>query len=196
MASNLSSSVFWKNSLQNWYYFFFRCLVEFNSKNIRAWSFLCGNVFNYFSVSDTQGYLLSSQLWWFVPPRKFVHFNSVDVLIGIKIIHESLVSIIMFRNITNHLSHSTGNWCLLFKFCFHWLVWLEISQFSFLRGPALEFTHCSLLFVSLISTLIFITSFFYFFSVSFTLPFLNFVRSKMRSLTYDLISFLNSGVQY
>lgn len=54
--------------------------------------------------------------------------------------------LLCLETLQHHLSHSTGNWCLLLKFCFHWLVWLEISQFSFLRGPALEFTHCSLLF--------------------------------------------------
>lgn len=45
-AENIPSfSVFLEESEQSWYYFFLKCLMDFTTKVIWAWSFLCGEVF-------------------------------------------------------------------------------------------------------------------------------------------------------
>ena len=51
----LSFSVLWKSFVYNYYYFFLKCLVEFTSETIWAWSFLVAfkykfNIFNRYVV--------------------------------------------------------------------------------------------------------------------------------------------------
>lgn len=52
LENNPSCSVFKRTDVEffaDWHYFFFKCLVEFTSELIGAWSFLCGDVFIHFN---------------------------------------------------------------------------------------------------------------------------------------------------